>query len=351
MAISPSMIPYERQADDRMCGAAALNMVYRSLKIPSSQADVWPHVARPNALGENCAHTHLLASDARRRGLGAVILEARRPLDALDWCGQDELRVILNHRSNPTTWRGHYSVLAAVDAANVVLHDPQFGPCRTETREAFAWLWQPDLHPANEISGNVLIALAPETGTRWNCPDCDQETTESLRCNGCGAEVRLRPARALGCTRMECERRIWRRVFCPSCDAVVLEAPADELAGGSPFDLARFRSQLGIDRFEAVFVTMPRLLKWAVERAAPDRKPALAAVAAERERLIDQLKSLLEPAAEDGRKYVDELTAEIGRLKGSLDDVLKNPRPKRTNSVRAAESRQRAKYRRAESSR
>lgn len=107
MAISPSMIPYERQANERMCGAAALTMVYRSLKIRAAQSEVWPNVSRPNSLGETCAHTHLLAQDAQLRGLGAVVMEVRRPLEALDWCRQDDLRVILNHRSNATTWRGH----------------------------------------------------------------------------------------------------------------------------------------------------------------------------------------------------------------------------------------------------
>ena len=41
-------IPYERQEDvdgNRMCGAAALCMVYRSFGVACTQADVWHAVA------------------------------------------------------------------------------------------------------------------------------------------------------------------------------------------------------------------------------------------------------------------------------------------------------------------
>ena len=45
-------IPYVRQNDptsNRMCGAAALCMVYRAFGVACTQDEVWPLVTSPNA--------------------------------------------------------------------------------------------------------------------------------------------------------------------------------------------------------------------------------------------------------------------------------------------------------------
>ncbi len=90
-------IPYEKQAEgpsNRACGAAALNMVYRSLAAARaadgrpglgdvSQDAIWARISKADRAGSlNCA-THLMVKDALGRGLSAVALQASDPLQML----------------------------------------------------------------------------------------------------------------------------------------------------------------------------------------------------------------------------------------------------------------------------
>ena len=90
--IQVSEIPYERQAAGKMCGAAALHMVYASLGTPVPQWELWPSVTG----GHECARTRLLCADALARGLSSVILEARDPWQTLQSCQSQQARVVLN---------------------------------------------------------------------------------------------------------------------------------------------------------------------------------------------------------------------------------------------------------------
>src|SRR5262249_52843482 len=102
-------IPYEPQRkvpDARMCGAAALCMVYRSFGIPCEQIEVWEQVAR-GPRGRRAARTHVLCQDAGRRGLSGLILQAADPWAALQRCAAHGLRVILNHRLSLAKPDGH----------------------------------------------------------------------------------------------------------------------------------------------------------------------------------------------------------------------------------------------------
>ena len=81
-----------------MCGAAALSMVYRSLDLSCSQQEAWGEVAQLDRTGRLAAMTHLLARDATRRGLAAVVVQATDPWAILGRAVAGEVRVILNHR-------------------------------------------------------------------------------------------------------------------------------------------------------------------------------------------------------------------------------------------------------------
>ena len=73
-------IPYERQSDpasNRMCGAAALCMVYRSLGMSCSQAEIAAKLPRLEPYANAGSRTYLLAQDALTRGLSAIVLRAR----------------------------------------------------------------------------------------------------------------------------------------------------------------------------------------------------------------------------------------------------------------------------------
>src|SRR5437868_12294264 len=91
-------IPFESQRtapDPRMCGAAALCMVYRSFGLPADQGEVWKQVACSRQ-GRRLARTQPLCKDALRRGLSALILEARDPWAALRNCAAHAVQVVLN---------------------------------------------------------------------------------------------------------------------------------------------------------------------------------------------------------------------------------------------------------------
>src|ERR1051326_5901838 len=101
------MIPYESQKLPRMCGAAALSMVYRSLGLDVYQDEIWPHIIGKNARGDECARTHRLAADAIGRGFAALVMQAREPWDILA-SHESGVRMILNHRPTREAWTGHY---------------------------------------------------------------------------------------------------------------------------------------------------------------------------------------------------------------------------------------------------
>jgi hypothetical protein len=228
-------IPYERQAAGKMCGAAALHMVYASLGAPVPQRELWPSVTG----GHSCARTRLLAADALHRGLSSVILEARDPWQTLQHCQAHHARVVLNHRPLPAAWTGHYTVLVDIDDAHVWLHDPQFGPRRQEPRSRLLELWRP-LEPKSEITGNVLVAFdRADGGPAPACSACGGPAPDTLTCRTCQRPFPLRPWAAVGCINPLCSARLWQRLFCPHCDtAHGVEAPAAPESGAAAAPVA-----------------------------------------------------------------------------------------------------------------
>jgi len=200
-----------------MCGAAALSMVYRSLDLVCSQEEAWGEIARRDRHGRLATRTHLLARDAARRGLAAVVVQVTDPWPVLVRAVAAEARVILNHRLKAESSSGHYSILVDVDDEHVTLHDPRFGPLHRIERSEFLGLWLPGSHPT-EIVGNVLVAIETRSELPRDCTECGTEVPQTATCPHCGATIWLRPVAVLGCTRADCGNRVWRRVFCPECD-------------------------------------------------------------------------------------------------------------------------------------
>lgn len=150
-------IPYEKQYDlksSRTCGAACLSMVYRSFGKAIAQDEIWPAIAKPNRFGSLSSTTHLMAADAVSRGIAAIVIQARHPLQALRLCRDSGVRAILNHRLRNHVAIGHYSVLVDIDETHVILHDPLYGPLRRASHAELLSLWQPRF-PTCEIAGNV----------------------------------------------------------------------------------------------------------------------------------------------------------------------------------------------------
>ena len=82
-------IPYERQSDpqnSRACGAACLNMVYRSYDQEYSAGGDMASDRQTKPFWQFASTTHLMAQDAARRGFSAVAIQARHPLQALRLC-------------------------------------------------------------------------------------------------------------------------------------------------------------------------------------------------------------------------------------------------------------------------
>jgi hypothetical protein len=215
---------YEKQEDApgrRMCGAAALCMVYRSFGGVVTQQDVWPAISRPNFGGEPRAHSFLLGADALERGYAALTIQARDPWRALELAAAHDIRTIVNHRLSVTSGAGHFAVVVAVDDDAVVVHDPQVGPNRRIGRAEFLELWRADWSGRwrSEVTGNVLVAFAADLGDACVCRSCGASSPHSIRCAACARTAPLQPAAVLGCVDAACGARVWEQIFCPYCDA------------------------------------------------------------------------------------------------------------------------------------
>ena len=255
------VIPYVKQDDprsNRMCGAACLEMVYRSLaaagdetagstpgprkrgldrrgaktRVPGgrerrtgrrrteelTQAEIWPKISKPNRSGNLSSATHLMVADARSRGFAAMAIQVRYPLVALLTCRDNGIRAILNHRLRSDGPAGHYSVLLDVDAQGVILHDPFYGPARRVPHAELLDLWQPEFGNS-EIVGYVLIGIAAHTASVPPCALCATPLPKEVACPRCARPVALSPAELLGCVGAgACLARLWNYVCCPSCD-------------------------------------------------------------------------------------------------------------------------------------
>jgi hypothetical protein len=220
MSAAPGAIPYERQSDpqaSRTCGAACLSMVYRSFGKEVPQAEIWAAIAKENRFGSLASTTHLMAQDALTRGLCAVAIQARHPLQVLRICRAGGIRAILNHRMKPDSPTGHYSVLAGLDSKNVVFHDPSSGPSQSLPHAELLDLWQPRSIDS-EIVGNVLIAVSAEPMAVPACEFCHTPILSEVECPRCNKPVGLQPAAILGCMNNGCIARMWNYICCPACD-------------------------------------------------------------------------------------------------------------------------------------
>ena len=263
MSTAPNAIPYERQVDpdsSRTCGAACLSMVYRSLGRNVAQAEIWPKISKRNRFGSLASTTHLMAQDASSRGFAALAIQARHPLQVLRVCRQRGVRAIVNHRFQQDAPTGHYSVVVAVGADGVVLHDPYLGPERRLPHAELLELWQPR-YPDAEIMGNVLIGIAAEPQAAVSCAECGTAIPESVECPSCGKLVALQPAALIGCVAADCAARMWNYLCCSSCDTTwtfgIEAPPADEIPGNErdPWNLGPVFGEL--DRFCAHILTLP----------------------------------------------------------------------------------------------
>ncbi len=161
--------------------------------------------------------THLMAADALERGFSAMILQARDPWRALELCGQNDLRAILNHRIDATSPVGHYSVFVRLAAEELFLHDPQFGPDRRLSRSELLTLWRSE-RGSSDVAGCVLVAFANTPAQVKTCPVCKTASPSAIRCPSCQNTIQLHPAAVLGCVAGTCPMRAWEQLFCPQCD-------------------------------------------------------------------------------------------------------------------------------------
>jgi hypothetical protein len=292
------VIPYVKQEDprsNRMCGAACLAMVYRSLAerdpvpgdrkrgrdrrsppvAPSkgkerragrrraeelSQGEIWRQISKTNRLGSLSSSTHLMVAHAQSRGFAAMAVQVRYPLVTLLSCRENGIRAIVNHRLRMDSLAGHYSVVLDVDAESVVVHDPFYGPHRRIPHGEFLELWQPG-SPDSEIAGNVLIGITPRSVSLAKCHVCQTPVPEQVACPRCGKPVALQPAELLGCAAEgSCMARLWNYVCCPACDnmwrfATGAPSPAETAFEDGPWNLGGLFAQ--VDDFCAKALSVP----------------------------------------------------------------------------------------------
>ncbi|MDR3676642.1 MAG: cysteine peptidase family C39 domain-containing protein [Acidobacteriota bacterium] len=259
-------IPYEKQLhveNNRTCGAACLSMVYRSLGQEVPQDEIWAAISKVNRFGSLASTTHLMVSDALKRGFDAVAIKARHPIFALRCLRDTDVRVILNHRLHQDVPTGHYSVMVDIGNHEVTLHDPYFGPSRRIPHVELMQVWEPGVN--SEIVGQTLIGIAPRQADEAVCEICRTAIPAAVNCPQCGKPVPLRPAKAIGCIAEACVVRRWISVCCPSCDYMwnfaaapppaAQSAPEKAEKAEDPFQLGQLFAAL--DKFCATVVAMP----------------------------------------------------------------------------------------------
>jgi hypothetical protein len=295
MTAAQNAIPYESQSElggNRACGAACLSMVYRSFGKEVPQSEIWATIAKPNRHGVVSSTTHLMTQDALTRGFAAIAIQARYPLQVLRLCRDSGVRVILNHRTRPDGPSGHYSVLAALEERDVVLHDPAYGPSRRISHSELLELWQPRFQDS-EIVGNVLIAVAaPPVPEAPACEFCHTSLPSAIGCPACRKPVPIVPGAPLGCVNTACIARIWNFICCPFCDSAFTftrdtqsapspPPPSDPAtapaSGPAPINLDPVFA--AIDKFTAQVLAIPAAAKH------PDIKKSLDLMASGKERL------------------------------------------------------------------
>lgn len=213
-------IPFEAQIisdGQRTCGAAALNMVYRSFGLEIPQPAIWRVISLPDAFGGRFARTYRVAFDPLLRGVHAIAFRALDPVHATQSVLSEDLRVIMNHRLSEDTSYGHYTVALAANESEIELHDPELGPSQRRSADVMRSLWQPR-HANCEITGNFLIALTARPAP-CTCTSCGTQVPDFCICPACHARFALQPASALGCSSARCPARLWESVLCPFCDA------------------------------------------------------------------------------------------------------------------------------------
>ena len=313
MSALPVVIPYEKQTDpkiSRMCGAACLSMVYRSFGKTVPQTEIWPGIAKVNRFGSLASTTHLMAEDALNRGLSAVVFQARHPIQALMLCREAGARAILNHRVEPFSPAGHYSVMVDVDTKNVVLHDPFSGPSRVMSHADLLDLWQPKFSNS-EIVGGVLIAIAEDPPDLPPCQFCHTPTPPSVECPNCKKPVALKPSLVLGCMNENCIARMWNYLCCPACDFMwnssmhLAPAGAGDLAAAAEKPRDPSEPESLNKMFEALDKFLEQVNNIPGAASNPDLKPQLESLTAAR---ID-LKAKFAEAAGYGKSYTDSIAA------------------------------------------
>jgi hypothetical protein len=214
----PLQIPFEKQQTNWSCGAAALCMVYRSFGVECVQSEVWREIAGKSALGWACSRAQALASDAIKRGFSALALQVRDPWLVLERCTEQSVAAIINHVPTPSAGSGHFSVLTALSANSVVMHDPSFGPSRSVSRSEFLQIWNPRAR-LTEILDQVMVAISDVPSRLDTCPLCRCDASDEATCKSCKRSVRIQPLAILGCLTDWCPMRAWEQIFCPWCNS------------------------------------------------------------------------------------------------------------------------------------
>jgi hypothetical protein len=330
-------LPFETQTDlqiSRQCGAACLSLIYKSFGKEIPQPEIWPQIAKPNRFGVMSSTTHLMALHALGRGLNAVAIQARHPIQVLRLCQEHRIRAILNQRSREDVSTGHYTLLVDVDDKSVVLKDPALGPLLRMSHTELLRIWLPS-SPGSEITGNILIGIAVDPVPIRECEFCRTPIPAAIDCPRCRKPVSLQPAAMLGCVRDGCIARMWNYVACPSCDFLfnetgpaTVEAPRKEAPSQPPpivdlLDLHKAFAQL--DKLVSHMLTIPGMADHPDLRAQLDfininkEKARLAQIAeftAIKTRL-DRLalaKQEKDRKTEERRKKVEELKAPLPPL-------------------------------------
>jgi uncharacterized protein YvpB len=213
-------IPYEKQHDttgNRMCGAAAMAMVLRSLNQTCSQMDLWNEIKSLDGHGNYYGKSHKLALSFLNRGFDSICISTKEPIKLLKVCFEHSIRVILGHRLEQDSNEGHFTVFTKITKDLVYVNDPALGSNGGKGRKIPHNDLLELMNGSGEIAKNLCIAITNSNLNFSICAICNSPIIDKVKCANCQMEISLQPT-FVCCQNLACEANLTDILFCPHCD-------------------------------------------------------------------------------------------------------------------------------------
>ena len=173
-------VPYIKQPKNyRKCGAACAAMVIKFYDNTNVDIDtIWKNIIAisPELGGEYC-RTYKIGAYISSNFFNCCIVRYTDLRKLLQFCNENGIAPILNHKSFENNTVGHFSVVKNIFGDSVILNDPENKKRVRASLSRLELLSKKD-SPKDEVGGNVAIV-----------PILDKFPVSEIECSHCGALI------------------------------------------------------------------------------------------------------------------------------------------------------------------